>query len=522
MERALGHRAVAEEGDRDAAVARAAAPRSPRPTAIGRPAATMPLAPKMPSVGSAMCIEPPRPRLVPSSLPISSANIPSGSRPLARQCPWPRWVEVMTSAGAERPAGARPPRPPARSTGARSRAPRRRGRARPPAPRSRGSRASAGASRGGRSSVEDMQTMYCTGRYKTREGPMTEQIEIPASFPERGDVGRQARRAHRRRPGPRRACSPTPSPRPAPRWRSSPAPRPTSRRSPPSCPGPSLVLQRRRDRRGTSTRRSPTPPSPSGAALDVWICNAGISPIVAGPRETEPAVWRQVLDVNLTGAFLGARAAARVMGDGGRLIFTGSVLGERPRAGPHRLQRVEGRARRAGQGPRPRPRAGRHHRERRRARLVRLAAGRGVEERPEARRPRSSATPPSAAGATPPTSPAPTSSSRPTRRRSSPAPSSTSTGGTCSYERTARRVVVDHRCGRHARRRARPRQLRRRARHRPRAERRQRRPRSTRPSPASPTATARSRRVLADVERLRRRSRPSSPGPSSASAGSTC
>ena len=44
-------------------------------------------------------------------------------------------------------------------------------------------------------------------------------------------------------------------------------------------------------------------------------------------------MWRKVIDVNLTGAFLGARAAARVMGDGGRLIFTGSVLGERPRDG---------------------------------------------------------------------------------------------------------------------------------------------------------------------------------------------
>jgi NAD(P)-dependent dehydrogenase (short-subunit alcohol dehydrogenase family) len=65
-------------------------------------------------------------------------------------------------------------------------------------------------------------------------------------------------------------------------------------------------------------------------AVDVWICNAGISPIVAGPRETDPSVWREVLEVNLTGAFLGARAAARVMGEGGRLIFTGSVLGERP------------------------------------------------------------------------------------------------------------------------------------------------------------------------------------------------
>ena len=67
--------------------------------------------------------------------------------------------------------------------------------------------------------------------------------------------------------------------------------------------------------------------------VDVWICNAGISPILAGPRKTDPAVWREILDVNLTGAFLGARAAARVVGTGGRLIFTGSVLGERPREG---------------------------------------------------------------------------------------------------------------------------------------------------------------------------------------------
>ena len=67
--------------------------------------------------------------------------------------------------------------------------------------------------------------------------------------------------------------------------------------------------------------------------VDAWICNAGISPVFGGPRVIEPDVWRQVLDVNLTGAFLGARAAARVMTDGGRIIFTGSVLGERPRAG---------------------------------------------------------------------------------------------------------------------------------------------------------------------------------------------
>ena len=67
--------------------------------------------------------------------------------------------------------------------------------------------------------------------------------------------------------------------------------------------------------------------------VDVWISNAGISPIVAGPRQTDPAIWRDVLEVNLTAAFLGARAAARVMGEGGRIIFTGSVLGERPGKG---------------------------------------------------------------------------------------------------------------------------------------------------------------------------------------------
>ena len=51
--------------------------------------------------------------------------------------------------------------------------------------------------------------------------------------------------------------------------------------------------------------------------VDVWICNAGISPIVTGPLDISPEVWRDVIDVNLTGAFLGARAAARVMGAAG-------------------------------------------------------------------------------------------------------------------------------------------------------------------------------------------------------------
>src|SRR5919112_2519968 len=28
--------------------------------------------------------------------------------------------------------------------------------------------------------------------------------------------------------------------------------------------------------------------------VDVWICNAGISPVVGGPLATPPAIWRQV------------------------------------------------------------------------------------------------------------------------------------------------------------------------------------------------------------------------------------
>ena len=114
--------------------------------------------------------------------------------------------------------------------------------------------------------------------------------------------------------------------------------------------------------------------------LDVWIANAGISPIVAGPRETDASVWRRVLEVNLTGAFLGARAAARVMGEGGRLIFTGSVLGERPRQGLAAYSAskagLAGMAKSLALDLAP---AG-DHGQRRRAGVVRLAAGRRVEE----------------------------------------------------------------------------------------------------------------------------------------------
>ena len=68
--------------------------------------------------------------------------------------------------------------------------------------------------------------------------------------------------------------------------------------------------------------------------------------------------------------------------------------------------------------------------------LVRLAAGRAAGRTTPSSRPAIARAHRAAAlGRTPPTWPARTSSSRPTRRRSSPAPCSTSTAGTCSYER---------------------------------------------------------------------------------------
>ncbi len=67
--------------------------------------------------------------------------------------------------------------------------------------------------------------------------------------------------------------------------------------------------------------------------LDVWIANAGISPSFGPAPEVKLDDWRQVLDVNLTSVFIGARSASRILGDGGRFIATSSVLGERPMAG---------------------------------------------------------------------------------------------------------------------------------------------------------------------------------------------
>ncbi len=58
-------------------------------------------------------------------------------------------------------------------------------------------------------------------------------------------------------------------------------------------------------------------------SLDIWVNNAGIGYIMKPLLEVTEDDWRAVIDVNLTGAFFGVKAAAEVMtkqGKGGRII----------------------------------------------------------------------------------------------------------------------------------------------------------------------------------------------------------
>lgn len=58
-------------------------------------------------------------------------------------------------------------------------------------------------------------------------------------------------------------------------------------------------------------------------SLDIWVNNAGIGYIMKPLLETTASEWEAVIGVNLTGAFFGTKAAARVMiaqGNGGRII----------------------------------------------------------------------------------------------------------------------------------------------------------------------------------------------------------
>jgi NAD(P)-dependent dehydrogenase (short-subunit alcohol dehydrogenase family) len=60
--------------------------------------------------------------------------------------------------------------------------------------------------------------------------------------------------------------------------------------------------------------------------VDVLINNAGIGTAVPATRET-PEEFRQVIDINLNGAYWVAQACGRVMGEGSSIVNISSVLG---------------------------------------------------------------------------------------------------------------------------------------------------------------------------------------------------
>jgi NAD(P)-dependent dehydrogenase (short-subunit alcohol dehydrogenase family) len=71
--------------------------------------------------------------------------------------------------------------------------------------------------------------------------------------------------------------------------------------------------------------------------LDVLFNNAGVGVPASSIDEVSVDAWRQCLDINLTGSFLCARAAWRIMREqtpqGGRIINNGSVSSMVPRPG---------------------------------------------------------------------------------------------------------------------------------------------------------------------------------------------
>ena len=80
---------------------------------------------------------------------------------------------------------------------------------------------------------------------------------------------------------------------------------------------------------GVAERRGP---------VDILVNNAGMS--APGPtHELDPAMWRRVIELNLTGAFLCARAAFRAMipRKSGRIVNIGSISAQmaRPHSAPY-------------------------------------------------------------------------------------------------------------------------------------------------------------------------------------------
>jgi 3-oxoacyl-[acyl-carrier protein] reductase len=68
--------------------------------------------------------------------------------------------------------------------------------------------------------------------------------------------------------------------------------------------------------------------------VDIYVGNSGVWPPNPMPVESlGDERWRDTLSINLDGMFFGARAAARVLPHGGRMIFVSSTAGQRGEAG---------------------------------------------------------------------------------------------------------------------------------------------------------------------------------------------
>jgi NAD(P)-dependent dehydrogenase (short-subunit alcohol dehydrogenase family) len=67
--------------------------------------------------------------------------------------------------------------------------------------------------------------------------------------------------------------------------------------------------------------------------LDIWVNNAGIFPHTGPVVAADAASFSTVLDVNVSGTFLGAREAARRMTAGGSIVNLASITGFAARAG---------------------------------------------------------------------------------------------------------------------------------------------------------------------------------------------
>jgi SDR family mycofactocin-dependent oxidoreductase len=73
-----------------------------------------------------------------------------------------------------------------------------------------------------------------------------------------------------------------------------------------------------------------------GGAVDIVVANAGISRSSGGLLDTAPEVWRETIDINLTGVFLTMQVAAKAMvarKRGGSIILISSIMGMRSYGG---------------------------------------------------------------------------------------------------------------------------------------------------------------------------------------------